>query len=82
MADPGEWAEIDWDGLYLSARSWGVQPSEFWGMTFAEWFCEADHHRGNQPGEYAGKLTRAAVDEIRADLELSDEEWRARHGLA
>lgn len=30
--------------MYLAARSWGIQPSEFWAMTPGEWMLEAYHH--------------------------------------
>lgn len=56
--------------MYLSARQWGIQPSEFWGMSMSEWFCEYDFHNSNRPGRFAGKLTEADVDEL---LELMDE---------
>ena len=52
--------------MYLAARGWGIQPSEFWGMTMAEWFCEYDFHNANRPGRYAGKLTQADVKRLQA----------------
>ena len=55
--------------MYLAARSWGVQPSEFWSMTICEFFLEYEHRRPAQPGDYAGSLTRGALDEIRADMQ-------------
>lgn len=50
--------------MYLCANAWGIQPSEFWGMTLPEWFVLYEHHRDKQPGDYAGKLTRADVWEL------------------
>lgn len=49
--------------MYLHARSWGVQPSEFWAMTMGEWFLEYEHHEQGS-GTYAGNLTRGDVDEL------------------
>lgn len=72
---------MNWDVMYLSARQWGIQPSEFWGMTLNEWFCEwelnADSH---SPENYAGKLTQGDVDDLMDDNELTDEEWWEKHG--
>lgn len=51
--------------MYLHARNWGIQPSEFWGMTMAEWFCEYEIHRQHDPdNDFAGRLTQADVDEL------------------
>lgn len=51
--------------MYLAARAWGVQPSEFWGMTMAEWFCEYEHNRPkDSQNDYAGDLTQADVDRL------------------
>lgn len=54
---------MDWDGLYLWAREWGIQPSEFWNMTLSEWWAEWDL-RSPKTGQYAGKLTQADVDDL------------------
>jgi len=48
----------------LHANSWGIQPSEFWAMTMPEWFALHEFHRESRPGDYAGKLTKADVDEL------------------
>ncbi len=48
------------------AHSWGIAPSEIWGMTMAEWFLLYEHHRPRQKGDYAGNLTRADVDRLSA----------------
>ena len=56
--------------MYLTARQWGIQPSEFWDMTMAEWFCEYDFHNSTREGRFAGKLTESVVDEM---LELFEE---------
>lgn len=55
--------------MYLSARDWGLSPSEFWAMTFGEWFLEFEYRRASTPGDYAGKLTGAAIEEIKAFME-------------
>lgn len=35
--------------MYLAARAWGIQPSEFWDMTMGEFLLEAGHHIANAP---------------------------------
>ena len=51
--------------MYLSARQWGVSPSEFWGMTMAEWFCEYEFNRPrDKTTDFAGSLTQADVDRL------------------
>ena len=56
--------QIDWTLLYLHANSWGIAPSEFWQMTMPEWFALHEFNRQHQPGDYAGKLTKADVDDL------------------
>jgi hypothetical protein len=52
--------------MYLWARQWGIQPSEFWEMTISEWWLEYDLNAPSDPKEkYAGKLTRAEVEELK-----------------
>ena len=52
--------------MYLWAREWGIQPSEFWDMTLPEWFLEYELKGPKDPkGTYAGKLTRQDVEELR-----------------
>jgi len=56
--------------MYLWAREWGIQPSEFWKMTMAEWWLEYELKAPKDPqGTFAGKLTRADVDELKELLE-------------
>jgi hypothetical protein len=55
--------------MYLHARSWGVQPSEFWNMTLSEWWAEYDHHDTTSPGKFAGNLTQEDVNDITAFLD-------------
>jgi len=56
--------------MYIIAREWGIQPSEFWEMTMAEWWCEYDHRSTNTAdGKFAGKLTRSDVEELKAFAE-------------
>lgn len=50
--------------MYLHARAWDIQPSEFWEMTLPEWFAEYDFHAGKKPGDFAGNLTQGDVDDI------------------
>ena len=52
--------------MYLWAREWGIQPSEFWGMTIPEWWLEYELRAPAPKDErYAGTLTRADVDELK-----------------
>jgi len=55
--------------MYLYARSWGIQPSEFWAMTLNEWWCEYDSKAENSEGKFAGKLTKRDVDELKDWME-------------
>jgi hypothetical protein len=55
---------MDWNGLYLWARQWGIQPSEFWDMTLSEWWAEWESKGANQGEQFAGKLTQSDVDEL------------------
>lgn len=49
--------------MYLTARGWGLAPSEFWAMTLAEFMVEADARAPFDPSrDYAGSLTQADVD--------------------
>jgi hypothetical protein len=48
----------------MSARSWGIQPSEVWQMTMAEWFCEYEFNKPPDDGRFAGNLTEEDVDEL------------------
>lgn len=51
--------------MYLWAREWGIQPSEFWDMTMCEWWAEYDLRAPAGDEKFAGKLTRDDVDELR-----------------
>jgi hypothetical protein len=51
--------------MYLWAREWGIQPSEFWDMTMGEWWAEYDLQAPAGEDKFAGKLTRKDVDELR-----------------
>ena len=50
--------------MFLLARSWGIQPSDFWDMTLPEWWAEYDYHAIAQPGDFAGGLTQGDLDDI------------------
>lgn len=50
--------------MYLWARHWGIQPSEFWEMTISEWWCEYEAKAADQSGRFAGNLTQNDVDEL------------------
>lgn len=52
--------------MYLWAREWGIQPSEFWEMTIAEWWVEYEFRAPARKDErYAGTLTQADVDDLK-----------------
>lgn len=55
--------------MYLWARQWGIQPSEFWNMTINEWWAEYDLHASASSEKFAGKLTRNDVDDLKAWME-------------
>lgn len=58
--------------MYLHARLWGIQPSEFWAMTMSEWFAEyAMNNKSND--NYAGSLTQGDIDDIEDWLEELEE---------
>lgn len=61
----------------MAVVNFGLPPSEFWEMTMNEWFALHEVHR---PNDYAGKLTHDRVDDLLDDIELSDQEWWAKHG--
>ena len=50
--------------MYLWARQWGIQPSEFWEMTIPEWWLEYELNVQKDGEKFAGKLTRADVEEL------------------
>lgn len=62
--------------MYLAARDWGIQPSEFWDMTVGEWLLEADAKYRASPRGQRSKKIRGWL----ADAELTDEEWNAKYG--
>ena len=69
------WAAFE-RSAYQSARSWGMQPSEFWALPVADWWAELD-----------GKIAEARqleerLDEIKTGAKpkanvFSREEWEA-----
>ena len=72
---------LDFKGMYLAARRWGIQPSEFWGMTLPEWHAEFEMNSGPLDSEkYAGTLTEDKVLELEVRSEVSEEEWWKEHG--
>lgn len=52
--------------MYLAARAWGIQPSEFWGMTMGEWMLEAGMHM--EQAEKAPKTPGVLSDAEKAEL--------------
>ena len=57
--------------MYMTARGWGLPPSEFWGMTLGEWCLEAAWHAGqveNGPS-VPGVLKPSEFDRLRAMIE-------------
>lgn len=57
--------------MYLAARSWGVQPGEFWSMTMGEWMLEAAHHANETESAppVPGKLSPAEFERFSAMME-------------
>ena len=52
--------------MYLWAREWGIQPSEFWQMTIPEWWIEYELRAPAPKDErFAGTLTRVEVEELK-----------------
>lgn len=52
--------------MYLWAREWGIQPSEFWEMTIGEWWLEYELRTPAEKGDrFAGNLTAGEVEELR-----------------
>lgn len=68
--------QYDWSAMYVAARAWEIQPSEFWNMTVSEWMAEAEW-RARQTPEGRAMLNR---DKWKAEAAMTDEEWWAIHG--
>lgn len=52
--------------MYLWAREWGIQPSEFWEMTISEWWLEYElKANAGAKDRFAGNLTLAEVEELK-----------------
>lgn len=45
----------------LGVGAWGIQPSEFWAMSFQEWCWLFEVKRPQRTQEWAGSLTDADV---------------------
>jgi hypothetical protein len=58
--------------MYLLARSWGIQPSEFWAMTLNEWWCEYDSKAQQDTSKYAGRLTQGDIDDLKDWMDKKD----------
>lgn len=58
--------------MYLWARQWGIQPSEFWDMTISEWWLEYELRSPAEKEKFAGKLTRSDVDDLKAWMDEKD----------
>lgn len=63
--------------MYQMAMSWGLSPNDFWDMTVNEWFALFEV---NRPNNFAGSLTHSSVNALQEDMELTDDEWWAKHG--
>lgn len=69
--------------MYRVARDWGIQPSEFWGMTVAEWLEEAGgkiEQVERMPIKGRKKLSLVDVKRLEADSLLSRADWKKKHG--
>lgn len=60
--------------MYALARDWGIQPSEFWGMTIHEWFTEHKFRKA-QSDKLSGKMTDATKERMAENIQLTDEEF-------
>ena len=49
--------------MFRAANGWGISPSEFWGMTLAEWYEIAEMHIAQQ-GVAGTSITEERLDEI------------------
>lgn len=62
---------MNWNGMYLCARSWGIQPDQFWNMTIGEWQLEAaqkyEEATGGKP--VPGQLRPDEFERLRALIE-------------
>jgi len=53
----------------MAARSWDMQPSEFWALTMREIILEGQMRRPRDKAtDYAGSLTQGDIDELDAML--------------
>lgn len=60
--------------MYIVAvLQWGIAPSEFWAMTICEFLVLFEAKRPDQEGDYAGRLTRGDLDELREWMEAKHE---------
>lgn len=50
----------------VAVKAWGIQPSEFWGMSHVEWWWIADSLNPEQ--RYAGTLTEDDCERLYAKL--------------
>jgi hypothetical protein len=64
--------------MYLTARSWGIQPGEFWGMTFSEYLLEAYSRMDETPEGRAQKRRNTWL----AQFDMTDDEWWKAHGTS
>lgn len=62
--------------MLLAARSWGIQPSEFWEMTLSEWLLEANYHWERSPEAEERRKKEIWLE----DAELTAEDWKKKYG--
>ena len=61
---------MEWGQFYVMALSWGIQPSEFWQMSPAEWWLIYESKRPRDKElDYAGSLTDDNCAELMDMLE-------------
>lgn len=58
----------------MAARSWGIAPSEIWGMTVSEMLTELVGLRGGGGQTYAGGMTAGDIE----DMHTQGADLRAR----
>lgn len=68
--------------MYRLAHVWGIQPSEFWGMTPAEWFEIAEHYASKE-GIAGTSITEERHAEIQSWAEkVKAERMAKRNGTS
>lgn len=68
------WAAFE-RSAYQAARSWGMQPSEFWALPVADWWAELDAHIA-EARRLEDRLKDAKAGKVGGSA-FSEAEWAA-----